>query len=41
MEIEVAALLDFFAADFLGFFASRFDFPRPLAMTASRVGETV
>jgi hypothetical protein len=26
MEIEMAALLDFSAADFLGFFASRFDF---------------
>ena len=39
MEIEMAALLDFSAADFLGFFASRFDFLRPLAMAASRVGE--
>jgi hypothetical protein len=39
MEIEMAALLDFSAADFLGFFASRFDFLRPLAMAPSRVGE--
>lgn len=39
MEIEMAALLDFSAADFLGFFASRFDFLRPLAMAASRVGK--
>jgi hypothetical protein len=39
MEIEMAALLDFSAADFLGFFASRFDFLRPLATAASRVGE--
>jgi hypothetical protein len=29
MEIEMGALLDFSAADFLGFFASRFDFLRP------------
>jgi hypothetical protein len=38
MEIEMAALLDFSASDFLGFFASRFDFLRPLAMAASRIG---
>jgi hypothetical protein len=38
VEIETAALLDFSAADFMGFFASRFDFLRPLAMAASRIG---
>jgi len=34
LEIKMAALLDLSAAVFLGFFASRFDFLWPLAITA-------
>jgi hypothetical protein len=34
-EVETAALLDFSAVVFLGFFASRFDFLWPLAMATS------
>jgi hypothetical protein len=37
--VETAALLDFSAVVFLGFFASRFDFLRPLAMATSCIAE--